>query len=81
MSLQEKVERGEPLRQTLFDLGPFVLGNDARHQIVGEDAFGAFLVAVNGEGDAFVEEREVGGLLGAAQFLGREAQKRLMRAR
>jgi hypothetical protein len=38
----------------------------------------AFLVAVDGEGDAFVEEREVGGLLAFAQLFRGQAQQRLM---
>ena len=51
-------------------------GDDARDQIVGEDALGAFFAAVNGEGDAFLQEGEVGGLLAAAKFFGVEGQQR-----
>jgi len=33
--------------------------DDARHQVEGEDALGALLVAVDGEGDALAQERGV----------------------
>ena len=62
----------------LFDLRPFIGGNDARDQVVGEDALGAFFAAVNGEGDAFLEEGEVGGLLAFAQFFGSQAEQRAL---
>ena len=54
-----------------------VVGNDARQQIVGEYTLGAFVVAVDREGDALVQEREVGGLLALAQFLRREFEQGL----
>ncbi len=47
-------------------------GDQARQQIVGEDALGALFAAVDGEGDALGEKREIGGLLAALQFLGRQ---------
>ena len=59
-------------------LCPFVRGNDARQQIVGEDALGAFFVAVDGEGDAFMQKGEVGGLLAAAQLFGSELEQRAL---
>ncbi len=49
---------------------PFGAGDDAREQIVGEDLLGAFVAAVDGEGDALIEEAEVGGLLAATQLVG-----------
>ena len=52
--------------------------NDAGKKIVGEDALGSLFAAVHGKGNAFVEEREVGGLLAAAQFFGRQLEERLV---
>ena len=53
-------------RSTLVPLGA---GDDAREEVVGEDFLGAFFAAVDGEGDALVEEAEVGGLLAALDFV------------
>ena len=50
---------------------PFGCRDDARHQVVREDLFGAFLAAVDGEGDALIQEAEVGGLLSALQLVRR----------
>ena len=54
-------------RSTMLPLGA---GDDARQQVVGKDALGAFVVAVDREGDALVQEGAVGGLL-AVPPLGR----------
>ncbi len=51
---QEKIQSGEALREAALDLRPLMRGNDARDEIVGEDALGAFFAAVDGEGDAFL---------------------------
>ncbi len=75
---QEEVEGGDALGQAVLDLRPFARGNDAREQIVGEDALGAFLVAVDGEGDAFMEEGKISGLLTFAQLFRRQAEQGLM---
>ena len=75
---EEKVQRGEALREALLDFGPFAGGDDAGKKIVGENALGAFLAAVDGEGDAFVQEGEVGGLLAAAQFLRSKLEQSLV---
>ena len=48
-------------------------GDEARQQVVGKDALGALVAAVDGEGDALGEEGEVGGLLAALQFVRRQA--------
>jgi len=77
---QEKIEGGEPLGKSFFDFGPLARGDNARKKVVGEDAFGAFLAAVNGEGDAFVQESEVGGLLAAAQLFRRKIEQGLMKS-
>ena len=72
---KKKIERGKALGEALFDLRPFTCGNDARNQIVGEDALGTFLAAVNGEGDAFLKESEIGGLLTFAELFGSETKQ------
>ena len=56
-------------------------GDEAREQVVGEDALGAFVAAVDGEGDALGEEGEVGGLLAALQLVGGQAGEGLGQAR
>ena len=52
-------------------------GDDAREQVVRKDALGALVAAVDGEGDALVEEGEVRLLLAALQLLGRRASAAL----
>jgi hypothetical protein len=69
---QEKIERGDALRQSVFDVGPFRAGDDAGQQIVGKDSLCSLFAAINGESDALIEKREVGGMLAAADFLGWE---------
>ena len=70
--LEEEVEGGDALGETALDLGPLGAGDDAREEVVGEDFLGAFFAAVDGEGDALVEEAEVGGLFSALDFVLRE---------
>jgi hypothetical protein len=72
---EEKIEGSEALGESLFDFGPLADRDDAREKIVGKDALCAFLAPVNGEGDALVEEGEVGGLLAAAELFGRETKE------
>ena len=74
---QKQVQRRDPLRQSAFDLPPFLVRNDARQQVVGKDALRAFVVAVHRKGDALMQKREVGRLLALAHFLGRQLQQRL----
>ena len=50
-------------------------GDDARQDVVGEDPLGAFVVAVDREGDALVEEGAVGGLLALAPLGGRQLEQ------
>jgi len=76
---QEKIEGGKPLGKSFFDFGPLARGDNPREEVVREDAFGAFLAAVNGEGDAFVQESEVRGLLAAAQFFRRKIEEGLVK--
>ena len=65
---QEEVERHDALGEAALDLIPFCLGDDAGEQVVGEDLFFAFVAAVDGEGDALIEEAEVRCLLAALKF-------------
>ena len=73
--MEKQVERGDALHQPALDGLPLAGGDDARQQVVGEDAFGAARVAVDGEGDALVQKGEVGGLLARFQLGGRQFEK------
>ena len=64
--LKEEIEREHALLQPGLDLHPFRVRNDARHQVERENALGALLVAVDGEGDALAQE---GGVHRAAALL------------
>ena len=57
--LQEQVQRRDALRQAALDTLPFRVGQDARHQVEGEQPLGAASIAVNGEGDALHQKGEV----------------------
>ena len=57
---------------------PFGAGDDARQQVVRKNPLGAFVAAVDGERDALVQKRHVGGLLLAAHFFGRKAEQQLI---
>jgi hypothetical protein len=70
---QEEIERGDALGEAALDAVPLLRRDEARQQVVGKDALGALVAAVDGEGDALGEKREVGGLLAALQFLGGQA--------
>ncbi len=75
---QKQIERRDALGQPAFDGLPFGAGDDARQQVVREDALGAFVAAIDGERDALMQKRHVGGLLLAAHFFGRQAQQQLI---
>ena len=70
---QKEIERGDALREAALDAVPLLRRDEARQQVVGEDALGALVAAVDGEGDALGEEREVGRLLAALQLIGGQA--------
>ena len=74
---EKHVERGDPLRQSPFDEAPFRMRDDARQKIVGEDALGAFLVAVNAEGDPLIQKRHVGEVLPPANLVGGQGSERI----
>ena len=57
--LQEQVERRDALRQPALDHLPLAGRQDAREQVVREDALRAVLLTVDREGDALVQECEV----------------------
>src|ERR1700730_17682915 len=61
--LQEKIQRRDSLGESTFNFAPFVVGNDSGEEIIRENTFGAFVVAVYREGDSLVQKREVGRLL------------------
>ena len=72
---QEEIERGDALGEAALDAIPLLRGDQARQQVVGKDALGALVAAVDGEGDALGEERKIGRLLAALQFfLGQAGQ-------
>ena len=74
---EKQVEGGDALREPALDRFPFPGGDQARQQIVREDALGAFFAAVDGEGDALGEEGKIDRLLAAAQFVGGQGSKSL----
>ena len=73
---EEEVEGGDALDQALFELLPFVVRNHARDEVEGQYAFGALVVAVDREGDALVEQREVLQLLATLDLGGIERAER-----
>jgi hypothetical protein len=66
--LQEQVQGVNALGQTAFQPLPFTGRDDAREQVVGENPLGPLVIAVDGEGDALVEECAIGGLLPEVQL-------------
>ncbi len=58
--VQKQVHRLDALQQAVFDRGPFVGGKHARDQVEGKDLLDAAAVGVDGEGDALVDEDQVG---------------------
>ena len=67
--LEEEVQRPHALDEARLDLAPFRAGDDARHQIERENALGALLVAVDGEGDALAQKRGIDGRAALLEFL------------
>ena len=64
----EEVQGGDALHQPALDALPFRVGDHPRHEVEGEDALDALLGAVDGEGDALVDEREFLQALAAVQL-------------
>ena len=67
--LEEQVERRDALGQSALNVLPLAGGNDARHEVDGEDALRAARVAIDVEGDALTEEGEVHGMPPAIEFV------------
>lgn len=65
---QEEVKGADPLDQPRFDQRPLHRRDHAREEIEGKGALGARFVAVDGERDALVAEREVGERAAAAEL-------------
>ena len=76
--LEEQIQGGDALLQTALDAGPFLIRENAGKKIVGENALGAFVAPVDGEGDALVQERKIGDLLAAAQLVGAQLAQRFV---
>jgi hypothetical protein len=58
--VDEGVQRPHALLQAAFEPDPFFEGQHAGHDVEGDEAFGAFFLAVDGEGDADPVEQGVG---------------------
>ncbi len=58
--VDEGVERAHALLQAAFEADPFFQGQDAGHDVEGDEALGALLLAVDGEGDADAVEQGIG---------------------
>ena len=69
--VNEGVQSSNALLQAAFETDPLFQGNDARHDVEGDEAFGALFLTVDGEGDSHAVKQGIG--LGAllAQALGR----------
>jgi hypothetical protein len=65
---EEMVEGEGALLQALLEVLPVFVFDDAGENVEGEYFFGAGFVAIDGEGDAHLEEGGFGGLLAAEQF-------------
>ena len=85
MSLRNMFSAVSALNQAPLDRGPLARRDDARQQIVGKDALGALIVAVDRERHALMQEGAVGILLPLPQVSGRELEQpaiqRLVRRR
>src|SRR5215469_7984870 len=53
---QKKIQRGNALRKTAFDVIPLGARHDARQQIIWENSLRSLFAPVNGEGDSLVQE-------------------------
>jgi len=58
--VNEQVECFHPLLEAFLQLRPFIVRNDARDDIERDQALGAGIAAIDGEGDADAPEHEVG---------------------
>ena len=58
--MDEHVERLHPLRQASLQLRPFGRRNNARDDVKRDQAFGAGVVAIDGEGNADAAKDQIG---------------------
>src|SRR5258706_7906529 len=72
--LEEQIQRRDSLGESTFDFAPFVVGNDSGEEIIRENTFRAFIIAVYGEGYSLILKREVSRLLAFAHFFGSHLQ-------
>ena len=68
---EEGVEGADALRQPLLDRAPLRRGDDPRHDREREDALGAGLVLVDGEGDAAGQQLQLGAPLARLEVIAR----------
>ncbi len=66
--VDEQIQRVDSLFQSTFDAVPLGRIENARHDVERPDLFGAGFVAVHVEGDAHVQQRQIGGFLATLQF-------------
>src|SRR5260370_32440673 len=77
---EKKVQGGDALGEAVLNFAPFVMRNDPRQQVIGENALCPLVVAVDSKGDSLVQKREVGGLLTLPELLGGKPQQVLEQA-
>src|SRR5450755_98 len=73
--VEEEIEGGDALCQTLLDGGPFLRGNNAWEEIIGPDAFSPLVIAIDGKGDTLIQKRPIGCLLALLQRLQRHFEQ------
>ncbi len=74
---QKEIQRRDALRQAAFDVVPLGAGDQARDQVIGKNPLCALSPTVNREGNALIQEGEVGGVLAPANFVRRKRGQHL----
>ncbi len=67
--LQEEIQRGNPLCQSKLHGCPFGCSDDAWNQVIRKNLLRTLLASIDREGDALVQEAEIGCLLPPLQLL------------
>ena len=70
--VEKEVQRLDALLKSGGQMVPFLLRNDARHEVERENPLGAALLAVDGEGDPLLQEREIDRFPLLVEFLRRQ---------
>ena len=70
--LKKEIQGRNSLRESAFNLAPFVVRNDAWQQVVRENSFRSFVIAIDRKRDSLMQKREVGGLLALPHLLRRK---------